>query len=111
MGVPPSRRQTWCKACEVLGPIESMQPVSNNRPADLGTLLSDRWLCRDEATCLARYAARNKGGAHLYLVTLPAEVGVGDILLITGNPRKAHQHAAAYGACLVRHHIDTDYRR
>ena len=111
MVTPEKKRQGWCKACEVLGPLDDMEPVGIE-VADLGTLLAGNVMCRNEQNCLRRYARRTRGGAHLWFVVLPAEEwGAGDVILITGNPRRAHQHAAAMNAAVVRQHVDTDYRK
>jgi hypothetical protein len=112
MGTPTPKRQGWCKACEGLGPIEDMQPVkpSEAGTADLGDILSDRWLCRDEKACLKRYSARGKGDENIFIVILPAEEWAsGSAILYTRNPRRAHQHAAYHGACVVRRPVEADY--
>jgi hypothetical protein len=114
MGVPEVKRQGWCKACETLGSIEDMEPVkpTDNGTADLGDILSDRWLCRNETACLVRYAARSKGGQHIFIVILPAEEWAsGGAILYTRNPRRAHRHAAYHGACVVRRPVEADYRK
>ena len=102
--------QQICRACEDIAPLASMRPV-DGRPADLGTMLNGRWMCQDEKRCLARYAARSKGDT-LHAVVIPAEDwAAGDVVLITGNPRRAEERAAAHGACVVRWRVQTDYRK
>lgn len=113
MGAPEPKRQCWCRACETLATIEDMTPVTSG-PADLGTMLSERWLCRDEEACLKRYELRSRGDKVMFAVVIlpaPGAWAGGHVPLYTENPRHAEQHAAAYGACVVPLRIRTDYRK
>lgn len=101
-----------CRACDGTRPLGEMVPVGN-APADLGVMLTGRWLCTDEQACLDRYTARSKGDRVMFAVIIPPAPNAwagGHVPLYTDNPRHAEQHAAAYHACVVPLRIRTDYR-
>ena len=109
MGIVSAMPHGVCRACEELAPLGAMRTV-DHRPVDLETTLRGRWLCADAEACLARVRARGNGDV-LHAVVLPSEGwGAGDVVLVTGDPRRAEEHAAAHHGATVRWRIHTDYR-
>ena len=103
--------QSICRACGAIGPLAGMRPVDPGAGADLGSVLSGMLMCADKKACLNRYTARSKGDTVLVVVLPAEEWASGTAMVWTFNPRRAHEHAAAMGACVVPLRIDADYRK
>lgn len=100
-----------CRACGNVRPLTEMRPVVDRAPIDLDTLLRSSLLCADAYAdeCRARACGQFR---KIFLAMESAETWAGgNVHLVTDDPRRAEEHAAAVGGVTAALFVHSDYRR
>ena len=102
------RTHGTCRACRIVRPFAELRPVVGQ--ADLSTVLSSAFLCSDELADECRARARGKS-PKMFIAIEPAETWTGGhVHLVTSDPRRAEEHAAALRGVTALWFIHSDYR-
>jgi hypothetical protein len=102
------RTHGCCRACGDVRAVGELRPVVG--PADLDTILTSAFLCADEFADECRTRARGRV-KKMFVAIEPAESWAGGHLhLVTDDPRRAEEHAAAVHGVTAQWFIHSDYR-